>query len=100
MSGFENYDYDVIVDDVHAKAVAELGNNLAGELDTIYNRYRKLLARVVEEAVISGTTHDALAAFLTSVEELQGLFERTGSCYRTAVLDGLREIDDADKYLY
>lgn len=92
--------YHTIVNDEYVEEVSEKIVSLCVEMNRTIRKYNRILKDAAEKAIISGSTHDELNAFLNVSNCLQEVYGTVGNTIKLRLKDFLSQIDETDKYLY
>lgn len=89
----------VVKDEEFESASKKFGAFQKNLLDAI-NQYETILTCSCKDAVLAGGTHDAMIAYLEYVVKVKEIVEDLSGKYTTIVNDFIRELEQADDYLY
>lgn len=90
----------IVIDEEKISEALELVSKYCNELNEVYKEYIEILTGVVDEAIISGASHDALVAFVDYADDIDGEFANASEVVVTDKEAFFDAIDGADKYLY
>lgn len=88
------------IEDDYIKDQAQLIGEWANDLQESIDKYIAIMNHIIEEAIIEGTTAEALTAFVSYVENLKEIVKEMGTETKGMCLSFLNEVDQADDYLY
>lgn len=88
------------IDDDYVKYQAELIAEWTCDLQQGIDKYIGILKHILEDAIIEGTTAEALNSFIEYVDNLKDIVKNMGNEANGMCLAFLSEIDEADSYLY
>ena len=70
------------------------------KLEDNIQQYLNILRTVLNSGIVSGSTHDSLAAFVAAAEMLNGKVKAIGSSVNSTAGAFMDAVDVADGYLY
>ncbi len=73
---------------------------LSRELDDDIKQYLSILRTVLNAGIVSGNTHDSLAAFASAADMLDGKVSAIGASVSNKANAFLSEVDATDGYMY
>lgn len=79
-----------------AQMIGEWTDDLQGGID----KYITIMNCIIEDAIMEGTTAEALTAFVGYMEKLKNIVKEMGTETKGMCLSFLNEVDLADDYLY
>ncbi len=88
------------IEDDYIKDQAQLIGEWANDLQEGIDKYITIMNHIIEEAIMEGTTAEALSTFVYYVENLKEIVKEMGTEAKGMGLSFLNEVDKADDYLY
>ena len=92
--------HDVIVCDEEFEQAASAISNACQELETLMRTYLLLMEGMTKMSTVSGATGDALRTYVNAAKGLKGALPLLAEHNSLITRDFLRQIDDADRYLF
>ena len=91
---------DLVVNDEEFESASKKFGAFQENLLNAINQYETILTDSCKDAVLAGATHDAMIAYLEYVAKVKVIVEDLSGRYTTIVNDFIRELEQADDYLY
>lgn len=100
MGNMANVNPELKIDDDYIKEQAKLIAEWSEDIQKGIDKYISILNNILEDAIIEGSTADALSVFSEYVANLKEIISKTGLETKGLCVNFVLEIDDADSFLY
>lgn len=88
------------IDDEYCRAMGRYFSDQGVQIDHHIALYIEVLEKVQRSAITSGSTYEALSAYLEQAKKLRGQIEPISVLAKKYAENFVTEIDEADQYLF
>ncbi len=92
--------HDVIVCDEEFEQAAGTVSDVCSQLEDLLRGYLFVMEQVTRIGAVSGKTGNAMKAYVSAAKELKGVLTQLAEHNSLICRDFLRDIDEADRYLF